>query len=416
VRVRFLSEYFYPEPVGTGRLLAELARFLAEAPRKTRVSAFAGRRQFRGGDNALPPGEVWRGVAIRRASVPTVNRAKPIRRLGADLIFTLKAATEALRHRVDVNLVVTNPSLLPLACLVDKVIRGTPYVYVIHDLFPDVAVAVGVVKGGSPMDRVARHAQRTFLHNAASVVVLGRCMAATLGERYGLPQNKIEVIPNFPTLARVPTREDRERYRARHGWAGFICVYSGNLGQFQDFDTLLQAAKILQDDPEGIKFVFAGSGARREYVEQKASDLGLKNVIFSQFVPDEDFPDLLAASDAALITLERGAEGLGVPSKFYNLIAVGLPIVAVMGGATEISYVIEESDCGFVVPQGEPRHLAETIRHLARHPEDASLMGTRAKQVSRDRYDLGTAGSELIRVLESASRKGRHPLSSSAER
>ena len=404
MRIVIFSEYFYPDPAGTGRLLAELARALSRDPRGFAVTALASVRQFRGGTLPLTRQEDWEGGRVRRFAAPNANRAKALQRLASDLLFTTKSALAAVGERADVNVVVTNPSVLPLACLAIKAMRGTPYVYIIHDLFPDVAITVGVVREGGTVERLARAIQRSFLHNAAKVVVLGRCMADTIADRYGLPRDHIAVIPNFPTLARAATQEDRQALRRREGWEGFVCLYSGNLGQFQDFDTLLEAARLLRDGGDPVTLAFAGSGARRPQVEERARQENLTNVRFLPFVSDEEFPALLAACDAALVTLEQGAEGLGVPSKFYNLLAAGRPIVAVMGPNTEVSYVIEESGCGEVVPQKQPERLAATLRRLADSPAELAQMGEAGKRLAEERYSLSSAADALAGVLNEASR------------
>src|SRR5205085_7025292 len=127
---------------------------------------------------------------------------------------------------------------------------------------------------------------------------------------------RIQVIPIGYDPDQVRPTDRMSQFRQQNGLTGFMVLYAGNFGRHQDFDTLLDAAALLRRAGKEITLVFVGDGAKREQVARRIAAEGMSNVRMFPFVPREELSDLLASADVSLVTLEPGAEGLGVPSKF----------------------------------------------------------------------------------------------------
>jgi glycosyltransferase involved in cell wall biosynthesis len=181
----------------------------------------------------------------------------------------------------------------------------------------------------------------------------------------GVDAGKIEVIPNWSSVAAVSAAEV-QAVRARLGWNGkFIALYSGNIGLAHDFETLVGAAKLLEGG--GVQMVFAGEGPRLEQVRRETE--GLAHVAFLPPQPKEHLSSFLAAADLHLVSVRSGLEGLVVPSKAYGILAAGRPIFYVGGADSEVAGVIAESGCGVVIPNGDAAGLAEAVKQAARRSE-----------------------------------------------
>ena len=202
------------------------------------------------------------------------------------------------------------------------------------------------------------------------------------------------------TSATSPPRSHETRFRAKHGLHGFVLLYAGNYGLYQNFDTILDAAKkLLKAGRRDITFVLVGDGAKRDHIEQRIADEGIANVRLFPFVNAEDFPDLLASANAALVTLEPGAEAVGVPSKFYCILASGRPVIAIMAPTSEVSRVVEEASCGIRVNQQDTTGLVNAITKLAQSPQMCDTMGKNARNVLESSYTLTHAADRFYQTF-----------------
>ena len=179
-----------------------------------------------------------------------------------------------------------------------------------------------------------------------------------------------------------------------------VVLYAGNFGQCQDFDNLLSAAKLLRDAAPDITIVFVGEGPKKEYLSERVRSDQLTNVRILPFVPREEFPDLLASADVSLVTLEPGAEGLGVPSKFYNILASGRPTVAVVASDSEVARVLEEAHCGLTVAHHEAPTLADTLMKLCHDETRLDAMGQAARRTFEAEYTLEKSADKFYRLFQ----------------
>ena len=355
---------------------------------------------YRGTAKRLLSYENWDGIRIFRLNTPKSNVASTAQRLLYGALFSVAAFFKLLlRRRYDLLVLVTNPPALPIAAQALKRVTGTPYVYIIYDLYPDVPVALNVLPAESRVARAAHRLQHGWLKAAAKVVVLGRCMSDYLAQHYQLLPDQIAVIPNWSDPKQVAFQDKNTLFRANHGLKGPVVLYAGNFGQYQDFDALLNAAKILQTSYPDMSFVFVGEGAKRSHICERIENEGIENVRVFPFVPKEEFSDLLASADISLVTLESGVEGLGVPSKFYNILASGRPTVAAVGAQSEVARVLEEWQCGVRVDQGDPQQLAHTITGLLAEPDKLASMGENARKAFLECFTIQHCGSQFMSVF-----------------
>lgn len=411
MRICLISEYFYPDNAGgTGTVLSNLARYLQDEYSNIQLDVITSRNLYRGEADSLPSQENWAGINISRIQTPKSNRPSAALRLAAGTLFTAAAFRKlALRRRYDLLFVVTSPPMLPMAARAFGRLRRTPYVYLIHDLYPNVATALGVLPADSTIGKLFGHFQHNWLHSAHKVVVLGNCMRDFLAENYSLSKERIEVITNWADHNEIVPLPKRTRFREQHGITGKVVLYAGNFGQYQNFDNILDAARLLLKTPkstlkvcEDITFVFVGDGARKQHIARRIREEGISNIRLFPFVDRADLGDLLASADVSLVTLEPGVEGMGVPSKFYNILASGRPTVAIIGANSEVAHVLETADCGVRVEQGDAEQLAHTLTELLASPEALDRLGQNARAVFEKKYTLHHISRQFYNVFEAA--------------
>lgn len=390
MKICVLSEYFYPDDTGgTGTVLSKLMRQLKDDHVDVEIDVVTSRNLFRGAHNSLPENEEWEGIRIVRLPAPAASKNSVRRRLAANLMFTGAAFRKLLRmgKRYDLVLVVTAPPTLPLAARSFARLTNTPYVYLVYDLYLDLALALKLVKTDSQMVRSMQRVQKSWLRSSSKVIVLGRCMRDLVAERYDVALENIEVVPIPSSDLMIQPRGRDTEFRRANALGGFVVLYAGNFARYQDFDTLLDAAKLLRARSD-ITFVFVGDGTRRGHIAQRIENDGLHNVRLLPFVSEDQLSDMLASADASLVTLERGTAGLAVPSKFYNIMASGRATVAVIDPHSEVARVIEENDCGVCIEPENPQQLAQVLLDLTDDRERVEQLGRNARAACEAHYSL----------------------------
>ena len=128
------------------------------------------------------------------------------------------------RRKYDLILVVTAPPVLPMAARAYGILTGTPYVYLVHDLFLDMALAMNLLKDGGRSTNAMRRVQHKLFDAASRVVVLGRCMRDYVGERYDVAREKLEIIPIPANLQQISARDHNTSFpRSEPSWKVSWC-------------------------------------------------------------------------------------------------------------------------------------------------------------------------------------------------
>ena len=162
--------------------------------------------------------------------------------------------------------------------------------------------------------------------------------------------------------------------------ARFVVGLSGNLGFTHDPLVVFEAARLLREDPN-IHFLLSGWGIGFEQLKALQSEADLPNVTLVERVAEEDLEDLLSAADIWVIPYRKNVAGVSIPSRFYNLLAVGRPVVLISESDADAAVTVTDNNLGWVVMPGRPDELAETFR-LASLSKDP-LMVERAVAVAR---------------------------------
>jgi glycosyltransferase involved in cell wall biosynthesis len=278
-------------------------------------------------------------------------------------LFVLRIFVALLRRlrRGDVVLTVTAPFMLPYAVVAAAWLKGARSALIMHDLFPDVLVMAGLLKPRSTVAGAMRAANSLMFRALNAVVTIGRDAETPLLGYSGMTRNKIRFIPNWATLVPAvrPVTSDnpfRKQIAAR-----FVVGLSGNLGFTHDPEIVFEAARLLKDEPD-IGFLLSGWGIGFERLKQLQTEASLPNVSFVARVADSELEAFLAAADLWIIPYRKDVAGVSVPSRFYNLLAVGRPVVLVSEPEAEAALTVVESGLGWVVTPGRADQLAAAIR------------------------------------------------------
>ncbi|MBB4422945.1 glycosyltransferase involved in cell wall biosynthesis [Bradyrhizobium sp. CIR48] len=384
------SQHYPPDTSTTAAIMAEIACRLAAEREVVVLSGWPG---------ALPalqtgPGKP-RVVAIKNRMA---GKAALVRRGVSELRFAARTFFALLRELKagDVVLTVTAPFMLPYAVAAAARFKGARSALIMHDLFPDVLVMAGLLKPGSFVTRTMRAANSLMFRALNAVITIGRDAERPLLSYAGMTRNKIRFIPNWATLVPASRPVDSDNPFRKAVSARFIVGLSGNLGFTHDPEIVFEAARLLKDEPD-IHFLLSGWGIGFERLKQLQAAANLPNVSFVGRVEDAELEAFLASADLWIIPYRKDVAGVSVPSRFYNLLAVGRPVVLVSEPEAEAALTVVENGLGWVVTPGRPDQLAAAIRAASRSTDDA--MTERAVRTAL-RFDRTTAMNAYAGVID----------------
>jgi glycosyltransferase involved in cell wall biosynthesis len=240
-------------------------------------------------------------------------------------------------------------------------LKGVRFVYDVQDLWPESALASGLMKPGRLTRAMYRLADWIYAR-ADRLLVVSSAAADHLRER-GVDPGKIRVAKHWIDESMFDTAPTGRNVRAEFGLEGrFVVAFAGNLGLVQGLETVIDAAELLQGS--NVTVLLIGDGSDRARLEQDVARRGVTNVIFAGRHPASAMPDFFRAADALLVHLrDSSVAAHAIPTKILAYLAAAKPIVCAMPGAA--ADLVAEADAGPVVPPGDPQALATAITKLA---------------------------------------------------
>ncbi|MFU0967487.1 colanic acid biosynthesis fucosyltransferase WcaI [Kluyvera ascorbata] len=247
----------------------------------------------------------------------------------------------------------------------------------IQDYEVDAMLGLGMAGKGKTgkVAKLASAFERSGLHNVDNVSTISRSMMNKACEK-GVPAEKVIFFPNWSEVARfrdVPeTLVIALRQRLGLDDARKIILYSGNIGEKQGLESVIDAADQLRAQP--WLFVIVGQGGGKARLEKLAAERGLENVKFLPLQSYEDLPALLAIGDCHLVIQKRGAADAVLPSKLTNILAVGGNAVITAEAPTELGQLCEDNPgiAVCVTPESVPA-LVEGIEQALMMPKQNTV-------------------------------------------
>lgn len=386
-RVTMLLPYYPPDVAADGQLFSLLARELVKLGHPVRVLSW--RPRYQGVPAKAPSRETVDGVEIRRMWAPR-DKTCPFRRAFAAWWVTNLAFWRALFS----GGVLLIPSSPPTLGLVGWWLSwlGRRYIYVLHDIHPDLGIALKRMKPGL-ITGLLRFIQRRNLARGLTVTLTEGMKQAALELQ---PKARIEVIPNWVDNAAIrPKPKAESEFAQANGLTQpFVIQYSGNLGLLHPLEGLTRAMAEL---PETI-LTYIGRGARQAAIRALAETT--PNVRFVAYQPLAQLADSLAACDVAVVALEPGADRLAMPSKLQGILASGRPLLVLAPADSELARIVSESECGIVVEEtGDAQVIATAIRKLQDEPDRLKSMAENARRLAENSFGVEHAVERYLSVI-----------------
>jgi colanic acid biosynthesis glycosyl transferase WcaI len=397
MKLILIADRYAPEARAAAYLFRELAEGLSRRGHEVTVLTRYPTGFVPAGEGGIPMAEVLNGVNVIRVASFSSSSWLPLRALDQCAVF-LRILWHLLRSRgLDAALVSSPPLPLTLASVIKKKLHGTPYVIHLHDLYPQTAIDLGILKN-RPVIWLMRCLERAAYLNSAGIIAAAPETLRVLKECAGLPGNHVTLVHNFVNLRHCEDHNRSPAFRERLKIGReYLILYAGLMGYAQDMDLILECARRCRHRPDW-RFVLAGDGPRAGQI--RAAAAALPNVQFVGCLPNQEYFEALQAADVCLVTLDPALKVPAVPGKVPTIMASGKPFVASVPEGNDTRGVATESQSGLVINAGSAYELTEALDLLYRKPELRNEMGARGKTYAQEHFSLEGALVKFERELK----------------
>jgi glycosyltransferase involved in cell wall biosynthesis len=407
VKIGIVSQWYPPEPAYIpANLAGELVtrghrvRVLTGFPNYPTGRLYPGYRQ-RWNDTA-----VLDGVTVRRVPLYPSHDHSGARRAANYLSFAATSSAAAVRYLGDADVVYVylTPATAFAAPALLRLLRGTPAVIHVQDLWPESVTSSSMVPrgvAGRLISDALHAAMRRTYRLASSVAVIAPSMRDLVVAR-GADPARVRVVLNWADETLFRPVEATPSARARIGHRNRCTImYAGAMGPFQNLEDSIRAAAAVRDD---VDLVFVGSGIGEPAARNLTARLGIGNVRFLGRLPMSDMAALYAAADYQLVTLKNLAIFRGtIPSKLPAALSCGSPVLVSVPG--DCATIVEANNVGLACPPEDGPALADRFRRAAAFSAaERAAMGRRALDCYRAQMSMQAGIDQLEDMLTEAAR------------
>lgn len=383
-KIWIITEFYYPIVTSTGYYMTEIAEYLAQSNYDVNVIC-TGAKYNEIDNSEFLKEEIHKGVHIKRVKTVNVDKNNFFKRTFKLLVssFSILWLMNKNINKGDEVLCVTNPAFLLLFLPFFTKFKGVEYKLLVHDIFPENLVAIGKIRKQSLLYKIFLKVFNQAYIYAESCISIGRDMSEVILQKTQ-GRASILLIPNWADVDVVfPLKKEETNLIKQIDAYPITFQFAGNLGHTQGLDNIVAAISQIKSDD--IRFLFIGGGAKCKML----SDLSKHqdNVISLGFQDRSTQNDFLNCCDIGIVTLSDGMYGLGVPSKSYNIMATGKPILYVGNSTSEIALCIKEYDIGWIVEPNNPKALYKAILNIkSTSQENIARMRKRSRWVAENIY------------------------------
>jgi colanic acid biosynthesis glycosyl transferase WcaI len=372
---------YAPEQIGIAVYTSGLAERLAQSGHKVEIVAgkpyYPTWRVFDGYKRRWFLSEKLNGVDVCRVAHYVPKRPTGLKRLVHHFSFVLSSFLPLLHKtkqmRPDVIFSVA-PSLMvaPTVLLAGKLFGSKTWLH-IQDFEVEAAIATGLLKPNTALTKLAKKAESWIVKNFDMVSTISPAMRNKCIEKSGKWERTYE-LRNWANDECFKKHAGPSRYSSEWDLEGkTVLLYSGNIGNKQGIEIIVDAARALQSNNE-LVFVICGDGPNKVQLQSRAA--GLSNIVFKDLQPVSRLPELMQLADIHLLPQIAGASDLMLPSKLTNILASGRPVIATCEKTSGLG--LEIDGCGLCVGNHDANLFYDAIRTLSVNHKLLTIFGQRA--------------------------------------
>lgn len=362
MKILIVTPHFYPETFKVNAMAFELQRRGHEVSVMTAIPDYPEGKFHKGYGVFKRRREIINGVKVHRSLVIPRGKGSVIRLalnyISYTFFATIKGFWFALTKKYDVVIVhETSPIMVGIPAVIVKKMQRIKMHFWVLDLWPESLSAAGGIKNKHILAGFNRLTKWIY-NNSDTILVSSKGFKQSISGK-GPFADKTHYFPNWIDELGEAQIEDPVPDLPN----GFNVVFTGNIGDAQDFPNILKAAEILKDTKK-IHFIIVGDGRKRQWAEEYVRANGLSNVVFLGRYPVATMPQFYEQASALLLALkDTPIFALTAPAKLQAYMYAGKPIVAMLNG--DGTNLVNEANCGWSVPAESPQALADLIMNLS---------------------------------------------------
>ena len=397
MKIIYLHQFFkFPSSSGGTRSYDLAKSFVTKGVDVTIITSNAAM-----GGNDDEKGEKWNLIEKENLKIWVLNcqyskYGSSISRILTDLKFSILASFKALKLKTDVVLVTSTPLTIAIPGLCLKMIKKTPFVFEVRDVWPGVPIAMGYFKNAL-LQKLLYAFEKHIYRKAAAIVPLSTGMDANIKKRY--PNDKSVVIPNISEINRFADIKKEVDIEIPAGKK--VLLYAGTFGNVNGVGYIIEmAARTLKYNPD-VWFYLVGVGKEKEQNIKQAEALGVlnKNVFIFDPVRKSDLPYLYSiCTVGSSFVIDIPALWDNSANKFFDTLAAHRPMVINHEGWQ--ADAIREYNCGYVLP---PRVSEDAAKAFVDYMTNDSLLeeqGENAFVLAKEKYSLEVASEKYMGIFD----------------
>lgn len=401
MRILVITQYFWPENFRINDLTLGLKERGHEVTVLTGLPNYPKGKFFKGYSFFKKKDEFFHGIEVIRSFLIPRGKSGGIRLFLNYISFAFFSSIKAIFLKDDYDLIfVYEPSPITVgipAVMASKRLKIPVYFWV-QDLWPESVVVAGQIKNKFVL-KILDKTTRWIYKNSKYILIQSNGFKDYIMNQ-GVDEDKIIYYPNSTeTIYQVvePTEEILQIVPK----VPFSILFAGNIGDSQDFENILEAARMLLKENNEIHFVILGDGRKKPFVEKKVKEYKLEyNFHLLGAFPVDTMPYFFATADGLLVSLkESEIFAMTIPSKIQSYLACGKPIIGSLNG--EGAKVILDSNSGFAVPSGKADFLVKAIQKLYDlKEEDRAILGKNARSYFEENFEREKLLDLLLELFE----------------
>ena len=317
------------------------------------------------------------------------------------VFLTRKLYKAAKKTDTDVFYIYSAPPFLGyMGC---KLAKKVPTLYNAQDLFPDTLIHMKNINEKNTLIKYLRHKEKQVYQKNTKIVTISEEMKNTIASS-GCPEDKIEVIYNWAdteNLHHVDKSDNKLMDELGIDKNRFIVSYAGDIGLFQGWNVILDAAKILQDKNPDILFSIIGSGSFKEELENRILNEKIDNIQIFPLQSVNRLSEVYSVGDMELMPIVKGITKTSLPSKMSVIMASGSAVLGIADANSDIEHIIKNQNVGIIVEPGSVDKLVNAIQYCYDNKEKIPEWGKNARAFAVENYSRKKQTKKYFEQLES---------------
>ena len=300
---------------------------------------------------------------------------------------------------IDFVLSPSPPLSIGLISILISKIKNAKFVYNVQEIYPDLLIKQGNLKS-KPIIKALKWLEKFVYSNAAAVITIDKLFYDQIAERFE-DKTKLKVVSNFvdtdlykPVVGEIklPSAFENDPDRVK-------ILYAGNIGFYQDWESIFYAADKLRD--EKIDFWIIGEGVRKNYLLEMIQKNNFNNIKLLPYQDRELMPTINGFADIHFISISKEMEQEGFPSKVYTIMACEKPMIVITGKNTPLYNFLSELNCSILVTEDRNEGFVRAILELVKNSDKRNKLGGNGLNVIQNEYTKEKVVKKYVNIFES---------------